>query len=236
LHKMRLKMNLRTISLCLICLLSGYFYLSAQAQSSFKDLPLYLSGSKGDHDDLVIYLSGDGGWNSFNQQFIQEFESLGYGVVALNTRKYFWDEKSPELFARDIEQLSRYYLKEWNKSSLIIVGYSFGADVAIFLPNRISAEVQKKIKKIVLLSPSASTDFVIKLSDMMGRSENADRKYKVGPEIEKNRLPIICIFGKEEEMSLKNTLEKKPNIKIVEVPGDHQYKNNLKLITKMLEM
>jgi len=75
---------------------------------------------------------------------VREFEKQDYGVVTLNSRKYFWNEKSPEVFADDIEKLSTYYLREWRKSSLIIVGYSFGADVAGFLPKRVSVELQKK--------------------------------------------------------------------------------------------
>jgi len=230
------KYIVRYLSICIICLLANNTHVKAQGENSLKDLPLNISSSRGIQNNLVIYITGDGGWNSFNQGLIQEFEKQGYGVIALNTRKYFWDEKTPDLFAHDIELLSMHYLKEWNKSSLIIVGYSFGADVASFIPGRLSAEIQKKVIKIVLLSPSSSTDFIIRISDMIGKSENRTRRYKVGPEIEKTDLPIVCIFGKEEEMTLKNTLRKKVNLNIYEVPGDHQYNDNLKMILKMIGM
>lgn len=227
---------LRYLLIFFICLPGNITQLEAQGKSFVSELPLNISSTTGIQNNLVIYLTGDGGWNSFNNGLIQEFEKQGYGVVTLNTRKYFWEEKTPDLFAHDIEQLSRYYLKEWNKSSLIIVGYSFGADVASFIPGRLSAELQKKVIKIVLLSPSASTDFIIRLSDLIGKSENSTRRYKVGPEIERTELPTICIFGKEEEMILKSTLRKRANLKIYEVPGDHQYNDNLKIILKMVGM
>jgi type IV secretory pathway VirJ component len=198
------------------------------------DLPLQLSYEKGVNQELVIYLTGDGGWNSFNQQMVQEFEKQGYGVVALNTRKYFWSEKTPVEFAQDFEKISNYYLKAWGKQSLIIVGYSFGADVASFLPNRLSVDSKNKIKKMILLSPSASTDFIIRLSDMMGGNENINRKYKVGPEIEKAGLPIVCIFGEDEVMTLKTQLEKNKNLTLSELPGDHRYNNNFSLVLKMM--
>lgn len=227
---------LRYLIIYFICL-SGYnTSVKAQGKSPVSDLPLSISSSRGIQNNLVIYLTGDGGWNSFNQGVIQEFEKQGYGVVALNTRKYFWEEKTPDLFAHDIEQLSWYYLKEWNKSSLIIVGYSFGADVASFIPGRVSPEMRKKMIKIVLFSPSASTDFIIRISDLIGKSENIARRYKVGPEIEKTDLPVICIFGKEEDLILKSALRKKANLKIYEVPGDHQYNDNLKMILEMIGM
>lgn len=231
-----MKMVRRYILLCFICLFLNNLCLRAQTVSSVSDLPLQLSGTKGSQEVLILYLSGDGGWNSFNQKIVHGFESQGYGVVALNTRKYFWDERSPEVFAHDFELLSNYYLKEWKKSSLIIVGYSFGADVASFLPNRVSVELHKKIKKVALLSPSASTDFVIRLSDMIGESEKINRKYKVEPEIEKIDLPVVCIFGNEEVMSLKNSLRKNKNLTISELPGDHRYNDNFALIVKLIGM
>lgn len=210
--------------------------LKAQVESSMNDLPLQLSVSMGSKSALVIYLSGDGGWNEFNQKLVHEFEKQGYGVVTLNTRKYFWNEKSPEVFARDISQLSGYYMSAWKKSSVIIVGYSFGADVGIFLPGRVSVELQKKIIKIALISPSASSDFVIRLSDMVGDSENVNRKFKVKPEIEKTVLPVICIFGKDEELMLKISLRKNKNLQICELPGDHRYNGDFAALSKMIEL
>jgi len=229
-----LKMVLRYVVICLICLLGGNVGVKAQDICSVNDLPLQLSASKGRNTSLVIYLSGDGGWNEFNQKLVQEFEKQGFGVVTLNSRKYFWDQKSPEVFAGDIDQLSKYYMKEWKKSSVMIVGYSFGADVGIFLPERLSSELQKKIIKIALISPSASSDFVIRLSDMIGENENLDRKFKVMPEIEKTDLPVICIFGNDEKLMLKTTLRKSVNLSIHELPGDHRYNNDFNALSKLI--
>jgi type IV secretory pathway VirJ component len=222
--------------ICLFALFAGNLCLVAQEANPSVDFPLHLSGSFGTREVLLVYFTGDGGWNNFNQQMVQEFEKQGYGVVALNTRKYFWSDKTPDIFARDVEQISDYYLKAWMKSSLLIVGYSFGADVASFLPARLSAELQKKVKAIALLSPSASTDFVIRLSDMVGDTETDDRKYKVGPEIQKSGLPTICIFGEEEKKSLKSSLYNNKNLNICVLPGDHQYQNNLALLSQMISL
>jgi len=234
--QMFLKMVLRYIIICLIWLSGFNVCLQAQVGSPVKDLPLQLSVSEGSKSVLIIYISGDGGWNEFNQKLVQSFIKQGYGVVTLNSRKYFWNEKKPDTFARDIDQLSKYYLKEWRKSGVIIVGYSFGADVGIFLPARVSAELQKKIIKIALISPSASSDFVVRLSDMIGDSENVNRKFKVKPEIEKTDIPVVCIFGKDEELMLKNSLRKSKNLAIHELPGDHRYNDDFMALSKLIVM
>lgn len=193
---------------------------------NFDNLPLKISPENGTHDDLIVYLTGDGGWNNFNNKFIQEFENQHYGIVSLNCRKYFWKEKEPEDLARDIAEISEYYLNKWNKKSLIIVGYSFGADVASFLPTWLPIKLKKEIKRIVLLSPSASTDFVVKISDLFGEVDTEKRKFKVKPEIENSSLPMICIFGKEENLILMKSLKNSNLLQIFEIPGDHQFNNN----------
>jgi type IV secretory pathway VirJ component len=208
--------------------------LFAQGITNLKDLPLEASLSQGSRNDLVIYLTGDGGWNSFSQKLKQEFEKEGYGVVSLNSRKYFWKGKSPEVFARDIEKISSYFMKSWKKASLIIVGYSFGADVASFLPGLLTMELQNRIKKIALLSPSSSTDFEIRLSDLLATSDDLQRKFKVGREIEQNRLPMACIFGQNEDLLLKNSLNENDTLKIYQLPGGHHYKDNFSLLMKTI--
>jgi len=225
---------IRILIICFAALTINLFTVNGHTPVSPPDLPLEFSLSHGTHDELIIYITGDGGWNNFNQQMIQEFANQGYGAIALNSRKYFWSGKSPEDFARDITQLTNYYLQAWNKSSVIIAGYSFGADVTSFLPNRLPAELRKKIKRIALISPSASTDFVIRLSDLVGETENLNRRYKVKPEIDQIGLPVVCTFGKEEVKVLKTSLESRKDLKTIELPGDHRYNNNFGLLVKTL--
>jgi len=223
------------IYIFLLILICG-FTLPVQNLATIQNLPLQLSVNKGINDKLVIYLTGDGGWNNFSQKLTKEFENKGYGVVSLNTLKYFWKRKTPDIFAQDIEYMINYYMKEWRKDSVIIVGYSFGADVGAFLPERLSKELLTKMKHIVLLSPSASSDFVINLSDLIGDSKNTRRKYKVEPELNKTAFPVRCIFGTNEDLKLKSTLINKESLTIIELPGSHQYKNNMELLIKMIDL
>lgn len=224
------RINLRQWLIIILFILTESNSSFAQGIANMKDLPLEASTSEGSKSDLVLYLTGDGGWNSFSQKIKEEFEKKGYGVVSLNSRKYFWKGKSPEVFARDIENISNYFMKSWKKASLIIVGYSFGADVASFLPGLLTMELSNKIKKIALLSPSASTDFEVKLSDLMATSDDDARKYKVGSAIEKNKLPMACVFGKDENLLLKTSLAENDSLKIYQLPGGHHYNDDFSLL------
>lgn len=198
-----------------------------QEKIKFEDkFPIEVSDTKGTKSELIVYLTGDGGWNRFSRNFVNEFEKQGYGVVSLNSFEYFRNEKSPSNFAHDLDQIAAHYLNEWDKNSLIIVGYSFGADVASFLPSNISTQLKGKVKKLVLLSPSASTDFVVRLSDLLGFNDNENGKYKTRLAIEKSKLPVVCIFGKKESLLLKKSLKNSDLISIYELPGAHQFNEN----------
>src|SRR5665647_116807 len=228
------KINMKIILFCVFLLTTYAFTLPVRKLKSVQDLPLQLSGTSGTNNKLVLYLTGDGGWNDFSQKLTHEFEKEGYGVVSLNTRKYFRNKRTPDFFAQDIEHLAQHYMSEWNKTSLIIVGYSFGADVTAFLPRRLSTALLSKMNHIALLSPSLSTDFVINLSDLIGDSKHKKRKYKLGPEINESSLPIVCIFGLKEDLHLKNILIKKESLTIHEIPGSHHYKNNTALLVQLI--
>jgi len=226
---------MKEILLCVFLLTASCAsILPARKLKSVQDFPLQLSESKGINGKLVIYLTGDGGWNDFSQKLAHEFEKEGYGVISLNSRKYFRIKQTPNIFAKDIEHLVNYYMREWDKTSVIIVGYSFGADVAAFLPRRLPIDLLDKINYIALLSPSLSTDFVINLSDLIGDSKHTKRKYKLDQELNKTTLPIVCIFGAKEDLNLKNILLKREGLTIHELPGNHRYKYNTALVVKMI--
>ncbi len=233
---MRNRMVFKKWVIGLTLLFSECFSITAQeVKVSLEDkFPIEISEQKGTKSDLIIYVTGDGGWNKFSRNFVHEFEKLGYGVVSLNSFEYFREGKSPTSFARDLGLLSDHYLKEWNKSSIIIVGYSFGADVASFLPNYLTSQLKGKVKKVALLSPSASTDFVIKISDLLGWDDNKNGKFKVQQEIEKSQLPIVCIFGKEEKLLLKKSLKTENEISVYELPGGHRFDDNFNGLVQII--
>ena len=63
------KINLR-MPVCLIFILFNFTFIKAQEPA--PELPLQLSVSHGTRQELIIYVTGDGGWNSFNQQIVQQ--------------------------------------------------------------------------------------------------------------------------------------------------------------------
>ena len=219
-----------TLFALLICFSGPVF---SQGKAEMSNYPLHISPSP-DDKALVIYLTGDGGWNSFSQSLSAELQKNGYAVVALDTRKYFWDQKTPDQLARDIQRMIDYYMKAWNKSSWILVGYSFGADTGSFLPSRLTKSSGTQLESVVLLSPGFSTGFVTKISNMLGFGGTDKDKYKVYPELLKSPAPVLCIFGKDEDSDFYPVLKPTANIKKMLVPGNHKFNDDTKLIAKVI--
>jgi type IV secretory pathway VirJ component len=197
-----------------------------QAKPDISTFPLHVQ-LKNTQKPIVFYLSGDGGWNTFSQKLTADLFQNGYSVVALDCRSYFWHTKTPEQFATDAQAIIDYYLQAWHKSEFTIVGYSFGADVGVFLPSRISKSLSAKLKTVVLLSPGSSTDFAIRLIDMAGLGGSSVWKYKTAPELGKIQVPVFCIFGDDEDMAFKTNLKESEHIHKITIPGSHHYNSDI---------
>jgi type IV secretory pathway VirJ component len=82
-------------------------------------------------------------------------------VLALNARKYFWKKRTPAAMTTELSQLINKYLAQWKRDSVLLIGYSFGADVTPFLYNYAGAPFTKKVSHLVLMLPYKSTDFEV---------------------------------------------------------------------------
>jgi type IV secretory pathway VirJ component len=220
----------KSVLACLLMVIS----LSAFSQTrDAQNLPLFAFPNTG-NKPMIVYLTGDGGMNAFSKGLIADLGSHGYAVVALDTRKYFWEQKSPATFGKTAEQFISQYLKAWKKTSFRLVGYSFGADVGSFVPPQLSADVASKLEAVVLLSPGFSTGFVTKLTNMLGFGDSDSDAYKVYPQLLKSPAPVLCVFGKDEESDFYDALKAGGKIKKMNVPGSHRYNDDVKLISKVV--
>ena len=120
---------MKLISLMMLMLLG----LGVKAQS---DLPLQYTDNSDTTKPMILYISGDGGMNSFTTSLINSLNQKGYAVLALDAKSYFWHKKEPAEFATAMTQAVSSYMRNKKKNSFVVLGYSFGADVAPFLPRR----------------------------------------------------------------------------------------------------
>jgi type IV secretory pathway VirJ component len=169
--------------------------------ADLKDLPLVEVRGRNENQELVVLLTGDGGWAGLDKGITGEFASHGIATVALNSLKYFWTKRTPEEAAQDVSRVIRHYLEAWNKDRVILVGYSFGADVLPFVLDGLSGDVRAKVATVNLLGLSSTATFEVKLSDWIGSGKDG---YPIAPEVAalKDPPPMQCLYGEDEKDSL----------------------------------
>jgi type IV secretory pathway VirJ component len=191
---------------------------------SLSDLPLIENGladPKG--KPLAIILTGDGGWASIDRDIGDAMNKDGVNVVWLNTLQYFWSAKTPDQSSRDLGRILRWYEDAWTPSSIMVIGYSLGADVLPFMVNQLPADQQSRIATVAMLGAGHEADFAVHVTDWL-ISEKHDGSLPIKPEADKiaaaNRL---CFYGEEETSdSLCPTLDA-AKFTIIKTKGGHHF-------------
>jgi type IV secretory pathway VirJ component len=196
-----------------------------------SDLPLTVVPALHDYSrSFALFISGDGGWTSFDEGVAEKLSQNGIPVIGLDSQKYFWKARTPEGTTGEIAKVLRYYLKFWNKESFILCGYSFGADLVPFILVRLPADLDPVLKCAVMLSPDTNADFEIHIADMLHMASRKE-KYDVPTELKKLVIKhVTCIFGNEEDRGPQN-LFKESGAQIKLLPGTHHYNNNYEAIS-----
>jgi type IV secretory pathway VirJ component len=200
------------------------------------NLPVVITRAKYQNMDtpIALLISGDGGWYGFEQSIADKLSELGIPTIGLDSKKYFWNRRTPEETAADITRAFKYYSTEWEKERFLLIGYSLGAEIVPFIVNRLPEEMKSNISMSVLLSPETNTDFEIHISNMLGIGSRKNT-YAVMDEIKKMQsVATLCIFGEDEKSGVPELL-KGTSVQISIIPGDHHYKFNVPLIVKTMK-
>lgn len=171
---------------------------------------------------LVIFYSGDGGWRDIDKKIGAYLADQGYPVVGISSLEYFWHKKSPETMATDLDRLIRHYRTLAQDNGVMLVGYSFGADVMPFMVSRMAPDTKGEVKSVSLLGISEHASFKIRLQGILG-ALNTDGPATL-PELMKLRgIPVQCVYGEAEQDSVCAQKELDGVVERVEMKGGHHF-------------
>jgi type IV secretory pathway VirJ component len=196
---------------------------STGGSQAVSDLPLIEVPATGAGASVMgIIITGDGGWGVTDRGIARSLAAKGIPVVGLNSLHYFWTKKTPEQTAADLTRILQYYAALWNRTEVVVIGYSFGADVLPFMLNRIPKESLQKIKVITLLGLSSTADFEFHLTDWLANRKRPTSQM-VRPEVEKLRgRKILCFYGTEDGDALCRQLDRSL-VKGIPIAGGHRF-------------
>ena len=185
-----------------------------------SDLPVSVVAATGSSAEFALLLTGDGGWAGLDQELAARLAASGVPTVGLNSLKYFWTQRTPEETAGDVARLMRHYLAAWNKERVILVGYSFGADVLPFVVNRLPPELRARIASVSLLGIDSNASFEVSVADWVGSSDGPPTRPEVAA---LSHVPVLCIYGEGESDSICPGLPAGSNLAREEIGKGHHF-------------
>lgn len=192
------------------------------AADSLDDLPLTeVPATVKESDVFALMISGDGGWAGLDQSVSAELAARGVPVVGLNSLKYFWRERTAESTAADVNRIVTQYAARWRKQRVMLIGYSFGADVMPFVFNRLPAVTRGQVVSVSLLGLGPAATFEVTVGEWLPGAD--DKGDPVVPEIARMpEVPLLCVMGEGEKDSSCPKLSK-PGVTVRQIGDGHHF-------------
>ena len=173
----------------------------------------------GARDTFAVLLSGDGGWAGLDKDVAASLAAQGIAVVGLDSLRYFWQARTPDALAADLDRVLRYYSTQWHKTHAVLVGYSQGADVLPFALNRLPSASRALVERTVMMGLGENASFQFHFTNWLG----ADDGLPILPEVARlDARSTLCLYGASEGGSL---CPKVPpgHVQAVALPGGHHF-------------
>ncbi len=186
------------------------------------DLPLTVvpAAHGGSSPWFGIFLSGDGGWVGFDRGVSRELAKHHIPIVGWDSLKYFWSPRTPQGAAEDLDRVVRHYSQEWDKSRVLLIGFSQGADTLPFMVNRLPAPTHDMVGLTALLGLSDNAVFEFHVANWVGSPGGG---MATAPELQRwSGAPYLCLYGESDKDSACAELTGKEGI-AVKMPGGHHF-------------
>ena len=91
-----------------------------------------------------------------------------------------------------------HYTAKWGRSKVLLIGYSFGADILPFTINQLSARSRSHIRLVSLLGFAKKADFEVGIGGWLG-VELSDAEDTLAEIAKLPPIPLQCVYGAEED-------------------------------------
>lgn len=195
-------------------------------------LPLTVLEAKPTMDTMAIIYSGDGGWRDLDKDVGSFLQQDGVPTIGIDSLRYFWSEKKPEEIASDLSRIIETYRKEWKVKNVMLIGYSFGADVLPATFNLLPEKDKSRVVQMSLLSLSNEVSYEISVGGWLGVSGSGTQDpvtdlEKIDPKI------VQCVYGTEDEDAACPALKDK-GAEVIGIDGGHHFDEDYESLTKRI--
>jgi type IV secretory pathway VirJ component len=181
-------------------------------------------------DTMALILTGDGGWAEIDRSIAAGLADAGIPTVGWSSLRYYWQPRTPHEASTDLARIIGHYTSAWHKSHVVVIGYSFGADVAAFLINRLPQEMRAMIPRVTLLGLSTGATFEFHVSEWVAGAED---QFPTVPEVERLPMPVTCIKGGDEDDSACVDLHG-PRTSVITIGEGHHFSGDYERIVRVI--
>lgn len=194
-------------------------------------LPLTVLDTKPTRDTMAVIYSGDGGWRDIDKQVGDVLQQQGVPVVGIDSLRYFWSERDPQATADDLAKVMDYYRKRWNVRNVLLIGYSFGADILPRTFNLLPPAERARVRQVTLMALSHRVDYKISVLGWLGASGQGDAGDPIDDIRQIDPSLVQCIHGTEEEDDACPDL-KGTGVDVVAIEGGHHFDEDYPALTQ----
>ncbi|WP_077961736.1 virulence factor family protein [Ensifer adhaerens] len=194
-------------------------------------LPLTILEAKPTRDTMAVIYSGDGGWRDIDKEVGDVLQREGVPVVGFDSLHYFWSERDPQVTADDLAKVMSYYRKHWNVRNVLLIGYSFGADVLPRTFNLLPAGEKAHVRQVTLMALSHMVDYKVSVLGWLGAAGDGkggdplDDIKRIDPAL------VQCIYGTDEEDDACPEL-KGTGVDVIGIDGGHHFDEDYPALTR----
>lgn len=166
----------------------------------------------------AVYLSGDMGLRyGMGPYVVEALAGAGIPVYAIATSTAFARRRSQADVQALVANAIRAAMRRSGAEKVIVLGQSFGADIARVGVAALPADLRPKVVALVLVVPGATVYF---RADPLGFAYIGTPDVDAAAARALTWLPITCIRGADEADSLCPSLLA-PNVRRITLPGGH---------------
>ena len=201
------------------------------AELALTDLPLIELPVAHPGDTVAILYSGDGGWRDLDKQLAAILQQEGLPVVGVDVLRYFWKQRNPEQCAQDLGRIIEAYRHKWSAHKVVLIGYSFGADVLPALYNRLAPSERAAVVQISLLGFAASADFEVTVAGWL--QQHSGNALPTLPEVRRIAPQLLqCFYGEDDDESACTRIG--TDVELIRTTGSHHFDGNYPALARRI--
>jgi type IV secretory pathway VirJ component len=196
-------------------------------------LPLSVLETKPTMNTMAIIYSGDGGWRDLDKEVGGVLQSKGIPVIGVDSLRYFWSERKPQETADDLARIIETYRHQWKIKHVLLIGYSFGADLLPATYNLLPDDDKARVAQISLLALSREVDYEVSVTGWLGVAGGGDSGDSIKDIAKIDPKLIQCVYGTDEDDDPCPTLKDK-GVETIAIDGGHHFDEDYEALAERI--